>query len=274
MGFLEQVTEHKLKELARRRRAKSLDELERELKILRRPAKKGCQPIIYSPEESDPPFANALSKHGVTLIAEVKRASPARGWLARRILAEDLAAQYEKAGARAVSVLTETAFFGGSLEDLKRVREQVRIPVLCKDFIIDPYQIWEAALFGADAVLLIVRLVGGRLQELLEACAVAGVEALVEAHTLSEAEEALRTGARLIAVNCRDLDTLKIFPERHLQLRPLLGSGILTVAASGISDAKTVRRLLDAGYDGVLMGEALMTAPDPVAKINELLISS
>ncbi len=271
MGFLEQVTEHKLRELAKRRRAKSLDELERELKAQRRSKKSGSQPVMHPPDESGLPFAGALRKPGIALIAEVKRASPARGWLAKGVLAEELAVRYEKAGARAISVLTENAFFGGSPEDLKRVRQNVSIPVLCKDFIVDPYQIWEAALLGADAVLLIVRLARQQLPELLGVCAAAGVEALVEVHTANEVESALWAGARLVAVNCRDLDTLEVCPERHLQLRPLLGSGVLTVAASGVGDAKTMRRLLAAGYDGVLVGEALMAAPDPAAKITELL---
>lgn len=260
MGFLEQVRERKLRELAGRRRAKAQGDLERELKELRRVALSG----------GGSPLSAALSCPGMSLIAEVKKASPSRGWLAKGILAEDLAALYERAGARAISVLTESTFFGGCPEDLKRVRERVSVPVLCKDFIVDPYQIWEAAVLGAGAVLLIVRLVKEQLAELLRVCEVAGVEALVEVHTAPEAEVALKAGARLVAVNCRDLDTLEVHPERHFELIPLLG-GVLTVAASGVGDARTVRGLGAAGYDGVLVGEALMTAPDPGAKIAELL---
>jgi len=270
MGFLKRVKNLKLEELAGRRRAKTLDELERELRARRRAVTGGARvPELLS--EGRPSLSAALRRPGMSLIAEVKRASPARGWLAKGILAEELAARYEGAGARAVSVLTEAAFFGGSPEDLKRVRERVNIPVLCKDFIVDPYQIWEAALLGADAVLLIVRLAGERLLELLEACEKAGVEALAEVHTAPEIEAALRAGARLVAVNCRDLDTLRVHPERHFELGPFLGGGVLTVAASGVGDALAVGRLWAAGYDGVLVGEALVTAPDPAAKIAELL---
>ena len=263
MGFLEEVAALKRIEVAKRKEKVPLITLQRLARRERSEKADG--------KENHISFSASLRQPGISLIAEIKRASPSRGLLAGNIDAGRMALCYYKAGARAISVLTEERFFGGSLDDLRCVRQCVTLPLLRKDFIIDPYQVWEAAANGADAVLLMVRMLGPVLRDLLEVCCEAGIEALVEVHDVSEVTTAVEAGAEIIGVNCRDLDALVLRPEKHLEARAFLPPGILTVAESGIKDAPTVRRLAEAGYDGVLVGEILVTAPDPGAKIAELI---
>ena len=228
----------------------------------------GCGPMYRNASSSLPPvqpFSAALRGSGLAIVAEVKRRSPSRGVLAAGLDAVAQARIYESAGADAISVLTEPKHFDGSLDDLAEVRDAVSIPVLRKDFLLVPAQVWEARAFGADAVLLIVAVLGGeQLELMLEAAADAGVDALVEAHDEVEAGIALEAGATLIGVNNRDLTTFTTdlaVAERvaGVVVRP----GITTVAESGIHDPRDAERMSSAGYDAVLVGEALIVASDP-----------
>jgi len=208
-------------------------------------------------------FAAALADAEPSVIAEVKRRSPSRGSLAPDLDAAAHARRYQAAGAAAVSVLTDPDHFDGSLGDLIDVVAAVDIPVLRKDFLLDPAQIWESRAAGADAVLLIVAVLGGdALTGMLETTAAAGIDALVEVHDRDEAALALRAGASLIGVNNRDLTTFATDLGVAERLAPLLGEGVVTVAESGVSDAAGAGRMWALGYDAILVGEALVTAPD------------
>ncbi len=218
-------------------------------------------------------FAAALQAPGVSLIAEIKRASPSKGLLCPNLDAPALARAYEANGAAAISVLTDERFFRGSLEDLRVVRQSVTIPVLRKDFILDPYQVYEARAAGADAVLLIVAaLDDAALLELYELACKLGMAALVEVHNASELERALRIRPRIIGVNNRDLGTFEVDLETTVHLRPLIPPGVLLVAESGIHHRADVARLKAAGVDGILVGEALVRATDVGARVKELVL--
>jgi indole-3-glycerol phosphate synthase len=210
------------------------------------------------------PFEAALRRgEEVALIAEVKRRSPSAGWIRRDLEPEAVARAYASAGAAAVSVLTDERYFGGSLEALRAVRAAVDIPVLRKDFIIDPVQVWEARAAGADAVLLIVRILEDQaLADLVALCGELGLSALVEVHTREELERALRAGARVIGVNNRDLTTFRTTLEVSLELAPLVPPEGVLVAESGIHSPGDVDRLGLAGVDAVLVGESLMRSAD------------
>ncbi|MGQ9779971.1 MAG: indole-3-glycerol phosphate synthase TrpC [Bacillota bacterium] len=213
-------------------------------------------------------FSPALAGEGLAVIAEVKRASPSRGPIAPDLDLARLLPRYEEGGAAAVSVLTEKEFFQGSLEDLAAARRLTRLPLLRKDFIIDPYQIVEAAAAGADAVLLIVACLSpAQLQELQAAAGELGLEALVEIHDEAELETAVEAGARIIGINSRDLRTLAVEPERPLRLLPLLPAGVIKVAESGITRPEEAAALAAAGADAILVGEALVRSGDPAALI-------
>lgn len=221
------------------------------------------------------PFLEALRRPAagpLHAIAEIKRASPSAGPIRPGALPERIAADYVAGGASAISVLTDERFFDGRLEFLGRVREAAPLPLLRKDFIIDPYQIAEARSAGADAVLLIAAaLEGAALAELAAAAAVAGLDALVEIHDEAEAERAVAAGAMLLGVNHRDLATFTIDLGLTERLRPLLPEDVIMVAESGIRGAADVRRLADAGADAILVGEHLMRAASPRAALEELL---
>ena len=220
-------------------------------------------------------FAAALGKPGVNVIAEFKRRSPSRGVIREDLHPVRVAQAYEIGGAAALSVLTEEQFFGGSLEDLKEARGATLLPVLRKDFIVDAYQIWEAWYAGADAVLLIVAALGER--ELLALQGTAreiGLDTLVEVHDRAELARALAAGARLVGVNNRDLRTMEVSLQTALDLAPEIPDDVTAVVESGIKGPGDVRRLRDAGYDAFLIGEHLMTAPDPGAALEELIRAS
>lgn len=218
-----------------------------------------------------PPFRRALTGPDVAVIAEVKRASPSRGDLAPGMRAVEQAARYREGGAAAISVLTEPDRFGGSLADLRTVAA-LRVPTLRKDFVVDPYQVWEARTAGAGAVLVIVAAVDDEaLAGLLEACRQAGLDALVEVHDATEARRALAVGADLVGVNARDLRTFEVDPGVFGRVRPLLPDGVVAVAESGVSTPADVRRLADQGADAVLVGEALVTAQDPAGAVAGLV---
>lgn len=218
-------------------------------------------------------FREALAHSGksLALIAELKRKSPSKGMLRERFDPVSLAQQLEEAGASALSVLTDERFFGGNLEILRDVKQFVEIPVLRKDFILEAYQIYEAAYFQADAVLLIVQvLTDNDLSQFLRLVETLGLDALVEVHTEQDLARALRSETTLIGINHRDLRTFEMDHETTARLIPKIPHGTLIVAESGIQTHEDVTRLQALGVHAVLIGESLMTAPDVTAKVREL----
>jgi indole-3-glycerol phosphate synthase len=218
-------------------------------------------------------FRAALAaRPGPACIAEFKRRSPSRGWINRNADPAVVASAYQAAGAAAISVLTDAPFFGGSLDDLRRARAAVDIPVLRKDFVVDPYQVAEARAAGADALLLIVSaLRQDELVRLLAEVRRLGMQALVETHDRAEVERALAADARVIGVNHRDLRTFEMDMTLAATMRPLVPSDRLLVAESGIRTADDAKRMQAAGVDAILVGEALMREPDPGAGLRRLL---
>jgi indole-3-glycerol phosphate synthase len=229
-------------------------------------------------ERCPPPrqFAAALqaakAEQGVAVIAELKRRSPSKGLLAQLPDPALVAKSYESAGAACLSVLTDGEFFGGSATDLEEARAAVRLPVLRKDFTVSPADIYEARVMRADAVLLIVAALSPReLIELLSLARRLSLDALVEVHDEEESERALAAGATLIGVNQRDLFTFEVDSGRAARVARRLPAHVVKVAESGIKSRADVARLVDAGFDAVLVGEALVTAPDPGAALSALL---
>ncbi len=222
------------------------------------------------------PFAAALSRPGrVNVIAEHKRRSPSRGAIREDLDPGDVARSYERAGAVAVSVLTDEPFFGGRLEHLVRARASTTLPVLRKDFVLDPWQVWEARAAGADAVLLIAAALDDTaLAGLLAVAGEAGLDALVEVHDRRELERALAAGARVVGVNNRDLRTLVVSLETSLALAPAIPDDVVAVAESGIGRPEDLRALSQAGFDAFLIGERLMAAPDPGEALRLLIEES
>jgi indole-3-glycerol phosphate synthase len=222
----------------------------------------------------DPPrdFAKALKGDSICLIAEVKRASPSKGLLRPNLVASSLARIYSQSGAAAVSVLTEPDYFWGSFADLEAVRTEVKLPLLCKDFIVDRYQIYKARAHGADAVLLIAAILSRyELKSLLETAHSLGMTALIEVHNRDELAKALKLAPRIIGINNRNLADFSVDLETTLSLRTLIPPEVVVVSESGIYTRDHVLSLQEAGVDAVLVGEALVTCPKPAAKIKELL---
>jgi indole-3-glycerol phosphate synthase len=218
------------------------------------------------------PFQRALCANGLSFICEVKKASPSKGIIAQDFPWLEIAKEYEEAGASAISVLTEPEFFLGSDKYLREIAAAVKIPVLRKDFIIDPYQLYEAKLWGAKAVLLICALL--EQETLFSFIALAdelAIDCLVEIHSAAEAEEALAAGARIIGINNRDLTTFNVDTGLASRLRKSIPTGILTVAESGIKSADDVRKLKETGVDAVLIGESLMRCEDRKKLLGELI---
>jgi indole-3-glycerol phosphate synthase len=209
---------------------------------------------------------------GMACVAEFKRRSPSKGWLRREADVVAVARAYAAAGAAGMSVLTDGPFFGGSLEDLRRARASVDLPLLRKDFVVDRYQVAEARAAGADVVLLIVAaLPDAELAGLLAEVERFGMEALVETHDADEVARAVAAGASLVGVNHRDLRTFDMKLDLSSRLRPLIPADRLVVAESGIKTADDVRRLRAASVDAILVGEALMQAPDAAAALRGLV---
>lgn len=226
-------------------------------------------------EASDRGFAAALSAPGISVIAEVKRRSPSRGILNADLDPTRQAAKYEQGGAAAISVLTERDHFSGSPADLEAVRRSVALPVLRKDFIIHPSQVWESAAMGADAILLIVAILDGRaLSSLLAEANEARLPALVEVHSADEAARAIDAGAGIIGVNNRDLTTFEVDLATAEGLASRIGGRAIRVAESGIHTPADVRRMADAGYDAVLVGESLVRSADPAELIGRFLTAA
>ncbi|HXW58947.1 MAG TPA: indole-3-glycerol phosphate synthase TrpC [Solirubrobacteraceae bacterium] len=215
---------------------------------------------------------DALGAPGIGVIAEFKRRSPSAGELRPGAEVRELARAYERGGAVALSVLTERANFDGSLADLSVAREACRLPLLRKDFIVDRYQLHEALLAGADAVLLIVAALSqADLRALHGEATGIGLDVLVEVHDHEELERALGAGAALVGINNRDLRDFSVDVERTFQLLDAVPDGVGVVSESGIADAGLMRRLDDAGVQGALVGELLMRASDPQATLSGLI---
>ncbi|WP_156094446.1 indole-3-glycerol phosphate synthase TrpC [Lentzea aerocolonigenes] len=217
----------------------------------------------------------AFRAPGVSIIAEVKRKSPSKGELATIADPAALAADYAAGGAAAISVLTEQRRFGGSLDDLAAVRARVGVPVLRKDFIVTPYQLWEARAWGADlALLMVVSLPGGQLEELHGLARELGLTPLVEVHTEDELARAASIGAEVIGVNARDLTTLEVDRAVFQKLAPHLPEGSVRVAESGVTGPEDVAEYHGWGADVVLVGEALVRSGDPRSSVREFIGSA
>jgi indole-3-glycerol phosphate synthase len=266
-GILAQILEEKRREVAAARAGMGDEEL----------AERAAQ----APPVRD--FAAAIrrtlpgglgaGREALHVIAEVKRASPSAGPIRPDANPGAIAAEYQAAGASAISVLTDRTFFDGDLLHLAAARSRAGVPILRKDFVVDSYQVLEARAYGADAVLLIVAaLDDAALRELLAAARAAGLAALVEAHDEAEADRAAAAGASIIGINHRDLRTLHIDLDLFTRVRPRLPAGCITVAESGLRTPADVRRMADAGADAILVGEHLMRAPHPGAALRELLV--
>ncbi len=209
---------------------------------------------------------------GPAIIAEIKRASPSKGELGMGWDPVELAQIYQNYGAAALSVLTEVHYFKGDPEFIRRMRPVIHLPILRKDFILEPIQVYESAALGADALLLIVSLLEPeKLGDLLLLSRSLGLEALVEVHTAAEMEMALAAGARLIGVNSRNLHTFEMFPDRALELAPLAPPEVTLVAASGIKNRGDLDRYMAAGIRAFLIGESLVTQADPGAALRKFI---
>jgi indole-3-glycerol phosphate synthase len=222
------------------------------------------------------PFADAVrraaARDGVGVIAEIKRRSPSKGDLDPHLDPAAVAKEYEAGGAACLSVLTDERFFGGSPDDLAAARGASDLPVLRKDFTVSPLDVADARVMGADAVLLIAAALDQReLGEFLRLATALGLDALVEVHDGAEVERALAAGATLVGVNQRDLYSFEVDHERALRMAGSMPDGVVAVAESGIRDADDVRRLADAGYRGVLVGETLVRAGDRARAVADLL---
>ena len=230
--------------------------------------------LRYGVKAATPPrdFTAAVSRDTLNIVAELKRASPSRGVLREEFDPAALARSFESAGAAALSVLTEEEFFHGSLKNLHDARRVVGLPVLRKDFIFDPWQVWEARANDADSFLLIVAALGaGQLRELIALGRELGMEPLVEVHTVDELGRALDAGAQIIGVNNRDLKTLGVRPETSMELIERIPDDCIAISESGLRFREDLQRLRGAGFDAFLIGEHLMQSPDPGAALAQLL---
>ncbi len=219
----------------------------------------------------DRPFNEALVRPGLSLIAEFKRRSPSAGEISAAAVVADQVGAYERGGAAALSVLTDEPHFGGSLDDLRGARAACGLPIIRKDFVVDPYQLYEAAVNGADAVLLIVRALEDEgLRALYDIARSLDLDCLVEVHDAEELERALEADAEVIGINNRDLDAGTVDLATTFELMPDVPAGKTVVAESGISGPGELQELERVGVDAVLIGSALMVAADPEAKTREL----
>lgn len=216
-------------------------------------------------------FLKALSKDGLNFICEIKKASPSKGIIAEKFDYLSIAKEYEKAGASAVSVLTEPKWFLGSNEIFKEVRNVLGLPMLRKDFTVDEYQIYEAKLLGADAILIIVSITSlENIKKYLEICENMGLDALVETHNEEEIEIALEAGAKIIGVNNRNLKDFSINFDNAKKLREKVPKNIIYVVESGLKDKNDIRDIINLDANAVLIGEAIMRAENKEAFIKDL----
>jgi indole-3-glycerol phosphate synthase len=253
--MIEQLIEGARRGVGERRREVPLADLERRL----------------SARTEDRPFNEALVRPGLSVIAEFKRRSPSAGAIAESVQVADQVAAYERGGAAALSVLTDGPHFGGDLDDLRAARAACSLPIIRKDFIVDPYQLYEAAVNGADAVLLIARaLDDDELRRLNEEARALDLDTLVEVHDAEELERALAADAEVIGINNRDLDEMVVDVNTTYELMPDVPAGKTVVAESGISGREELEELDRVGVDAVLIGGSLMTAPNPELRLLEL----
>lgn len=223
-------------------------------------------------EPQQPSLIHALRSVPIGLIAEIKRRSPTAGPIREHLDPANIARIYEAAGAQAISVLIDNKFFGGSEADFIQAREVVRLPMLYKEFVVDPWQIWHARSIGASAVLLITAVLKPlEMKQLMELCQQAGLEALIEVHDEAEMATAISLGATFIGINNRDLRTFRTQLETSLKLIPMAPPGSTIVSESGIKTANDVAALRSAGAHGVLVGESLLRAGDIAQTIHELI---
>lgn len=256
IDMLDEIVEKTKERLVESKKNKSLDELKDEV------AKMNIT--------QDFPFKEALSGDEISIIAEVKRASPSKGMIAEDFDYVFIAKDYEDAGASAISVLTEPYFFKGSNDYLKEISENVSIPILRKDFVIDEYMIWEAKAIGASAVLLIVSILSiVELKKFLDLAHDLGLSAIVEAHDGNEIRTALNVGAEIIGVNNRNLTDFSVDIENSISLRRCVSGDVVFISESGIKTPEDVRRLKENDVDAVLIGETLMKCDDKKAMISE-----
>ena len=254
--FLDKIITEKLSELKQRQKIVPLSELE---------AANGERPLPLD-------LAAAIRGDKLRLIAEIKRASPSKGVLCAKLDPLKLAETYTQCGAAAISILTESRHFQGSGEDLEVIRHRFpNTPLLRKDFILKPYQIFESRAWGADALLLIAAILDdAELKELLSLSHDLGMQCLVEVHNENELKRALAYDAKIIGINNRDLDTMAVDINVTKKLCPLIPPGLIVVSESGIKRREDIEKLREWGVNAVLIGEALVTADDVAAKIKEL----
>lgn len=254
--FLSTIVEHVKAQVEERRRKMPASALQE-------------RPLFHTPTRG---FARSLNGSSRRIIAEVKRASPSKGLIRDNCEPVEVAKDYAGHGASAISVLTEERFFQGSLSYLEQIRGTVNLPLLRKDFIIDPYQLTEARSYGADAVLFIAALLEpSLLRELREQATALSLDMLVEVHTEEELNAAVKAGAQLVGINNRDLKTFEVSLATTEKLAPLIPTGMLGVCESGIDTVEQIRRVEKLGIHVFLIGEALMRAAQPGKKLRELL---
>lgn len=247
MNILEEIAEKTRGRLVEEKKKAPLDEI-------RKQAEKMASDTGF-------PFEEALKRPGISMICEVKKASPSKGLIAEHFPYIEIAKKYEEAGASAISVLTEPFYFKGSKEYLREIHEEVTIPLLRKDFTVDEYMIYEAKVIGASAVLLICSILDDvMLRDYFSLADELGLSALVETHDEHEVERALKAGARIVGVNNRDLKTFTVDVRNSLRLRKMVPSDVLFVSESGIKGEKEIKELKEHQADAVLIGETLMRA--------------
>ena len=253
-------------------RTKKRIALQKKIMPLHRMAGKALSPQAGAPAGMSAfRFEEALRSDDIAFICEVKKASPSKGIIADKFSCTDIAAEYEAAGAAAISVLTEPYYFMGSSLYLREIAGMTSLPLLRKDFIIDSYMIYEAKVLGADAVLLICALLDkNTLSEYIGIAHGLGLSVLAEIHTESEAETALNAGARIIGANCRDLRTFEVDISLSGRMRKMIPKDVLFVSESGVSCAGDIDLLRRSGADAVLAGEIFMRSPDKKAMMSEL----
>jgi indole-3-glycerol phosphate synthase len=254
--MLREIVEKRVERLAETKKAVSIECLEERAR--------------QAPAALD--FKGAFASGTIRIIAEVKRASPSKGVLNADLEPSVLVRSYETGGAAAISVLTEQDHFQGSLSDLEAVRSATRLPILRKDFIVDPYQVVEARASGADSFLLIASILDvGELQLLLEQGRQQGMEPLVEVHDRSDLDKALNAHAQVIGINNRDLKTFQVSLDTTVRLAKEIPDGHVIISESGIRTREDILSLRDAGVHGFLIGETLVTSQNPAASLRELV---
>ncbi len=258
MTILNEIAEKTKERVAQCRQKISLEEIR--------------QKALACEKDTGYPFEKAMAQPGLSFICEVKKASPSKGLIAPDFPYVEIAKDYEKGGARAISVLTEPFYFQGSDRYLQEVKQAVSLPVIRKDFVVDEYMIYEAKVLGADAVLLICAILSEQqLKDYFELADSLGLTALVEAHDRQEVEMALRIGARLIGVNNRDLHTFTVDIENSLRYRQMVPDNVLFVSESGIRTGGDVAKLAAHRVDGVLIGETMMVAGNRVESLQQMI---